>query len=262
MNFLEKILERKRAEVAERSAAVPLSELRARPDPRGQARPFAAALRASRGLALIAEIKKASPSAGTIRPDFDPAALAAAYDRGGASALSVLTDEPFFQGRLDYLRAARAAARLPCLRKDFIVSEYQVWEARAAGADAILLIVAALLRRELVALLDAARAAVLDVLVEVHDERELEAALQVDAPLIGINNRNLKTFKVDLAVTETLAPRVPRDRIVVSESGLGRAEHLRRVRDAGASAVLVGESLMRRADVEEATRELVAKMRD
>ncbi|MFZ4694544.1 MAG: indole-3-glycerol phosphate synthase TrpC [Verrucomicrobiia bacterium] len=261
MNFLEKILDRKRAEVAERSRIIPLEELRARPDPRNGRRPFAAALRQPHGLSLIAEIKKASPSAGMIRPNFDPATLAKAYERGGANALSILTDEPFFQGHLDYLRAARAATHLPCLRKDFILSEYQVWEARAAGADAILLIVAALLRRDLIHLLEAARAAELDVIVEVHDERELDASLQVDAPIIGINNRNLKTFKVDVAVTEALAPRVPRDRIVVSESGLSRGEQLQRVRDAGASAVLIGESLMRHENVEEATLALVAKMR-
>ena len=261
MNFLEKILERKRAEVAERSRNVSLKELRDRPDPRGRRRSFAEALRAPQGLALIAEIKKASPSAGMIRPNFDPAALAKAYERGGANALSILTDEPFFQGHLDYLRAARAATRLPCLRKDFILSEYQVWEARAAGADAILLIVAALLRCDMIRLLEAAHTAELDVIVEVHDERELDAALQVDAPIIGINNRNLKTFKVDVAVTEALAPRVPRDRIVVSESGLSRGEQLHRVRNAGASAVLIGESFMRQENVEEATRALVAKMR-
>lgn len=261
MNFLEKILERKRAEVAERSRIIPLEELRARPDPRNGRRPFATALRQPHGLALIAEIKKASPSAGMIRPNFDPALLAKAYERGGANALSILTDEPFFQGHLDYLRAARAATHLPCLRKDFILSEYQVWEARAAGADAILLIVAALLRCDMIRLLEAAHTAELDVIVEVHDERELDAALQVDAPIIGINNRNLKTFKVDVAVTEALAPRVPRDRIVVSESGLSRGEQLHRVRNAGASAVLIGESLMRQENVEEATRALVAKMR-
>lgn len=261
MNFLEKILETKRAEVAARSRTLPLGRLRALPDPRGAARPFAAALRASNGLALIAEIKRASPSAGTIRSDFDPAALAAAYERGGANALSVLTDEAYFHGHLDHLRAARAATTLPCLRKDFIISEYQVWEARAAGADAILLIVAALLHRELVRLLEIARAAGLDAIVEVHDGRELDAALQANASVLGINNRNLKTFKVDLSVTETLAPRVPRDRIVVSESGLGRDEDLRRVRAAGASAVLVGEGLMRRSDVESATRALLAHLR-
>lgn len=261
MNFLEKILERKRTEVAERARRVSLEELRSRPDPRGAPRSLAASLRSPNGFALIAEIKKASPSAGLIRAHFDPGALAKAYARGGASALSILTDEPFFQGRLEHLRLARDAARLPCLRKDFILSEYQVWEARAAGADAILLIVAALMRREMIRLLELARSLDLETLVEVHDAREMDAALRLDAPIIGINNRNLKTFKVDLAVTETLAPRVPRDRVVVSESGLARPEDLRRVRDAGASAALVGEGLMRHANVERATRDLLTLTR-
>ncbi|NUN93666.1 MAG: indole-3-glycerol phosphate synthase TrpC [Verrucomicrobiae bacterium] len=248
MNFLEKILERKRAEVEERARRVPLEELRSRPDPRGAPRSLAASLRSPHGFALIAEIKKASPSAGLIRAHFDPGALAKAYARGGASALSVLTDEPFFQGRLEHLRLARDAARLPCLRKDFILSEYQVWEARAAGADAILLIIAALMRREMIRLLELAQNLDLETLVEVHDAREMDAALRLNAPIIGINNRNLRTFEVDLGATERLSEEVGPDHILVSESGIHTGADAARVRSWGADAILVGEALMRAPD--------------
>ncbi len=259
MNFLEAILEHKRREVEESSRVLDLSTLKARITPRTDRRPFAEALRRAEGLALIAEIKKASPSAGPIRAEFNPSLLAPAYERGGAHALSILTDKHFFQGHLDDLGQARGATRLPCLRKDFILTEYQIWEARQAGADAILLIVAALSHHDLKHLLAVARDAELEVLMEVHDERELAVALQNDVLLIGINNRNLHTFKVDLAVTEALAPTIPKDRLVVSESGISRPEHLQRVRACGAKAVLVGESLMRHHDIESATRALLAR---
>jgi indole-3-glycerol phosphate synthase len=259
-DVLARIVADKRTHVAARRAQRPTAllerELKSSPPPRG----FAAALRAADAqehLALIAEIKRASPSRGLIRADFDPPALARAYATGGATCLSVLTDRPWFEGEDEHLRAARAAAPLPVLRKDFIVDPYQILETRALGADCVLLIMAALpdcLAAELDA---AARELDMDVLVEVHDGTELDRALALGAGLIGINNRNLKTLDVDLTTTVELAPRVPADRLVVAESGLyGRADLLR-MHEAGARAFLVGESLMAQADVAEATRRLL-----
>jgi indole-3-glycerol phosphate synthase len=257
---LTEICDRKRDEVATRKAARPLAEVeeaaRAEPPVRG----FRAALNdrvAEGGLGLIAEIKKASPSAGLIREDFDPPALARAYQDGGAACLSVLTDGPYFQGRNDYLVAARKAVSLPVLRKDFTIDAYQIPESRAIGADCILLILAVLGDGEANDLADAAKEYDMDVLVEVHDEVELARAARLDTGLIGINNRNLKTLKTDLAVTERLAPLAPDHAILVCESGIAGPADIARMAAAGPHCFLVGESLMREKDVTAAARALV-----
>jgi indole-3-glycerol phosphate synthase len=257
MSILDEIVRHKRAELAERQAAMPLRALETRCATLPAPRDFERALAPVAGRArLIAEVKKASPSRGVLKADLDPVALASTYARHGADAISVLTDAKYFRGSLDDLAAVRAAVDTPILRKDFTLDEYQLWEARAAGADAVLLIVAILEPARLRDLAAAAKGLGLAALVEVHTEAELETALGAAPRIIGINNRDLATFETRLETTLALLPRIPPGPIVVSESGFFTGRDVRRVIDAGAHAVLVGEGLVRAADAGAKVREL------
>ena len=257
---LTEICDTKREEVAERKGVATVNDLDAHAAYQTAPRGFEAALRAKAesGFALIAEIKKASPSKGLIRADFRPAEHALAYERGGAACLSILTDAPYFQGHEDYLMDARAAVSLPVIRKDFMVDPWQVAEARAIGADAILIIVAALDDALMAELEAAALERGMDCLVEVHNEEEMERAARLKSRLIGVNNRDLKRFVTDIGTTERLAPLAPEGTLLVSESGINTHADLVRLSACGARTFLVGESLMREADVEAATRTLLA----
>jgi len=258
--ILDRIVSAKRAEIAERRARVPEQDMEKRAmavPPRGGFVPALRPRQRGADIRLIAEVKKASPSKGLIRPDFDPVAIARSYQDAGAAAVSVLTDREFFQGSLDHMRSVASGVRVPVLRKDFILDRYQLLEAREAGASAVLLIAAILNDRDLALLMAESRALGLETLVEVHSSEELARVLATDAPAIGINNRDLATFQVDIETTLRLRPQIPADRLAVSESGIFTREHVLRLQAAHVDAVLVGESLMRRPDPGDGVRELL-----
>lgn len=258
-DILEKIMSRKRDEIAAAKAARPEAELRARVADAPEPRDFVGALRRPGRMRVIAEVKKASPSAGVIRADFDAVWIAQAYERAGADCLSVLTDEHFFQGHLDYLVAVRRAVGLPVLRKDFLLDTYQVLEARAAGADCVLLIAECLDDCRLRELYFAARELGMDVLIELYDPENLDRVLKLEPELVGVNNRDLRTFVTDLEHSVTLSRQVPRECVFVSESGIRTRADVDRLLGAGIRAILVGESLMRSPDVGDALRQLVGE---
>ncbi len=267
MSTLDDILRRTRVGILERRAQVPLSQLEARCRECPPTRDFVGAVRREIGvnrrrtgaMRVIAELKKTSPSKGVIRPDFAPVELARAYARAGAHAISVLTDEPFFEGKLEHLVAVREAVELPVLRKDFHVDPYQLWEARAVGADAVLLIAATLRPAEFLRLLELSRELTLAVVAEVHTRQEVRMVLECGAEVVGINNRNLKSFDVSLETTFALIPFVPPEVVLVSESGISRPEEVERLASAGVDGILVGEGLLRHADVGEALRSLMGR---
>lgn len=254
--ILDEILAHKRREIAEAKKRTPLPELQKKASSR-RADSFAKAVKAEGGINLIAEIKKASPSKGVLLADFDPAKLARTYAENGAAALSVLTDSRFFQGDSAHLRVAKQVSRLPALRKEFIIDEYQLWETLVMGADAVLLIVAALEKSQLQDFLRISAQLGLDALVEVHDAAQLDAALEAEARIIGINNRDLRTFHTDLRTTLELATRIPEGAILVSESGIKTAADVNRLKEAGVDAILVGEALVTSADIPAKMRELL-----
>ncbi|TWT88801.1 Indole-3-glycerol phosphate synthase [Pseudobythopirellula maris] len=264
MSVLDKIVATKREEIAAAKLATPADELRRAAERAPAPRDFFAALAQERPrdggpIKLIAEVKKASPSAGLIREDFDPIEIARTYEAHGASCVSILTDEPYFQGKLEYLRDARAAIGIPALRKDFILDEYQLLEARSVGADAVLLIAECLTPSELKDLHDAAVALGMTPLVELYEPENLDAVLESGARLIGVNNRDLRTFEVDLGHTLRMRERVPADRLLVGESGVKTHDDVRRLADAGVDAILVGESLTREADIGAAVDRLMGR---
>jgi len=257
--ILDDIIAYKKEELAETKRRVALVEIKNKAADAGPVRGFGKALSTVDGIGLIAEVKKASPSKGVIREDFDPVAIAKTYEESGASCLSVLTEQKFFQGKLEYLGMIRRAVKLPLLRKDFIIDEYQIYEARVAGADAILLIAACLEKKRIEDFLGMAAGLGLDVLVEAHTYKELDKALHAGAVLVGINNRDLSTFNVTVQTTLDLMKDIPEDRTVVSESGIKTREDVLMLQKAGVDAILVGESLMREKDIGRKVKELLGK---
>ena len=257
MTILDEIYKHKLSAVAENKKRIPIEVLEENIKDGQRARPFEAALKSDTNITIIAEIKKASPSLGVIRTDFNPVEVARLYESGGAAAISVLTDEKFFQGKLSYLTDVKKSVSLPILRKDFIIDPYQIYEARSAGADAILLIAALLSKEEIQRFLELARGLGMDCLVEVHSELELKKVLQTSANIIGINNRDLATFKIDLETTLLLKPMIPSGKIVVSESGIKSREDIVKLIKKGVDAVLVGETLMKSANISTKLHELL-----
>lgn len=259
-NVLQEICDKKRLHVMQQRTAISEAQLRERIATQTPPRGFANALRSrveKQQTAIIAELKKASPSKGIIREDFDPITLAKEYVTGGATCISVLTDTPYFQGQDSYLTTVRAAVDIPLLRKDFMLDPYQILESRALGADCILLIMAALSDADALAMEQAAHALNMDVLIEVHDAEEMQRALKLSSPLLGVNNRNLKTLAVDITTTEQLAATAPKDRILICESGIETKDHITRMHQAGVYGFLIGESLMRQPNVTHALQQLI-----